>query len=245
MQSQYLRYPRRRRRIDWLYCLTMAGIAAAYILLAFSLIRFGMTFAGAKESPETAATVVTDAPHKPIQPPQTSGIDTYTPAIETAAESVTEAITTAFEPELIPEPQTPAVVYYDIPLSHALQDYTREVCEQYGCPFELALAVMSVESDYRNIKSDNGRDIGLMQINKVNHGWLAKDYGLTDMMNPEMNIAAGVIMLGGYLKKYCGYNETLMAYHDGEYGALRQWAGGIYSTEYTVRVMERLGELND
>lgn len=110
--------------------------------------------------------------------------------------------------------------YRDVPLSESLQEYTAYICGQYGVDYDIALAVMRVESDFKeDIISANGQDFGIMQINKVNHGWLA-DMGLSNMLDARQNIKAGIHILSDLLDRYEGdYEMALRAYNCGITGA--------------------------
>ena len=112
--------------------------------------------------------------------------------------------------------------YRDIPLSDSLQEYTAYICGQYGVDYDTVLAVMAVESDFKeDIISDNGQDYGIMQINRINHDWLA-DMGMTDMLDARQNIKAGIHILSDLLDRYDGdYEMALRAYNCGVTGASR------------------------
>lgn len=80
-------------------------------------------------------------------------------------------------------------------------------------------------------------DYGLMQINKVNHGWLLEQ-GI-DPMTPAGNIEAGVLFLSDYLTAYGDPEMAIMAYNCGPSGAQKLWASGTYHTEHSTKVMDR------
>ena len=106
-------------------------------------------------------------------------------------------------------PKTVSSYYFDVPLSHSLQDFIYE------------------------------NDYGLLQINKVNHEWLKKKYRTADMLNPYQNVFCGIKIIGTYVKKYKGdINKALMAYNMGDYGAKKAWQNGITSTRYSLKIME-------
>ena len=52
----------------------------------------------------------------------------------------------------------------DVPLGGETQAFLRSACEEAGITYELALAVIRQETDFRNIVGDNGDSIGYMQI---------------------------------------------------------------------------------
>jgi soluble lytic murein transglycosylase-like protein len=121
----------------------------------------------------------------------------------------------------------------DVSLVRAMYDK----CQEYDVPFALALALAEQESGFNPDAKSKTNDYGLMQINKVNFGWL-REKGI-EPLNHKGNIEAGVLMLSNVIKKYGNYHHALMAYNCGEAGAKRLWKKGIYSTSYSRSVMER------
>lgn len=133
--------------------------------------------------------------------------------------------------------------YYSIPLSDELQEYTQTLCRIYEVDYKLALAVMSVESDFRPNLISRTNDYGIMQINKVNHKRLKGALGITDFLDPYQNILAGVAMLS----ELNGYSTTqaLMIYNCGANGAKNLWKKGIKKTAYTDKVQARMEKLEE
>ncbi len=131
---------------------------------------------------------------------------------------------------------------YNVPLDAALQRYTYNLCVDYEIEeyYPLVLAVMWHESEFVPTIISKTNDYGLMQINKVNHKWLSDKLGITDFLDEEQNIHAGVFMLSLYLHKYEDIDKALMAYNIGENGAKKRWAAGTYTTKYTRTTRERL-----
>jgi hypothetical protein len=131
---------------------------------------------------------------------------------------------------------------YNVPLDDALQRYTYNLCVDYEIEeyYPLVLAVMWRESEFVPTIISKTNDYGLMQINKINHEWLSEKLGITDFLDEEQNIHAGVFMLSLYLHKYKDIDKALMAYNMGENGAKKRWDAGIYSTNYTRTTRERL-----
>lgn len=118
-----------------------------------------------------------------------------------------------------------------------LQVTMQACCEEYGVPYALALAVADVESRFDPDATSSTNDYGLMQINKVNHGWLLEQ-GI-DPMTPAGNIEAGVLFLSDYLTAYGDPEMAIMAYNCGPSGAQKLWASGTYHTEHSSKVMDR------
>lgn len=135
--------------------------------------------------------------------------------------------------------------YYDIPLSHELQDQVFAAAEQYGVPPALVFAMMDQESDYRTDLVSTTNDYGIMQINRINHDTLRETLGVTDIMDPAQNIQCGVYMIGKALEKYDGdMTRALTAYNRGDTGARRYYeANGTYETEYSRSILETYAAL--
>ena len=110
--------------------------------------------------------------------------------------------------------------------------------ERQGVPFEIAIAVIERESSYKpDAVSDTG-DFGLMQINVCNHRWLYEELGITDVMDPEQNIEAGIYILGQAFQKYDDPDKALMAYNMGDSGMKAAWSKGQHSSKYSRAVLE-------
>jgi hypothetical protein len=85
-----------------------------------------------------------------------------------------------------------------------------------GIPPSLALAVAQEESSFNpnatNTNSNGTTDYGVMQINSSNLSAL----GLSDPLNPQANITAGVGLLAQLYNQYGGnIQQTLWAYNAG------------------------------
>lgn len=131
--------------------------------------------------------------------------------------------------------------YPEVGLDRVTQDFIFVEAGEAGVDYELVLAIIINESrcDPNAISKTN--DYGLMQINQINHEWLAEEYGLTDMLDPRQNIIAGITILSE-LSIYddgtdAGLHKMLMAYNMGPTGASRVWANGTYRTAYSEAVL--------
>jgi hypothetical protein len=161
----------------------------------------------------------------------------------TEGKEIPQSITIAVITTPVPTPKTvidtePVTVYFDIPLSKELQDYIRNLCDEYGVLIELVIAMIDVESTFRADVVSKTNDYGLMQINKCNHEWLTDKLGVTDFLDPYQNINSGVHILSGHLEVTNGDIElALMRYNNGATGAKKLWDKGIYSTAYTQKIM--------
>ena len=119
----------------------------------------------------------------------------------------------------------------------------RTACEEYGCPYHLALAVAEVESNFDMEAVGAVGEVGVMQLNPgpENTYWVNLQAETNqDPTTPAGNIVCGVYLLGTHLVNYGDTEKALMAYNMGPAGALQAWEDGITSTEYTEKVTEAM-----
>lgn len=151
-------------------------------------------------------------------------------------------IETTATPETATEAPEPEILY-DVPLDDGLQRYIREECEVQGVPFEIALALIQKESSCRESVISKTGDYGLMQVNECNHEWLSEELGITDILDPEQNVRAGIYILGQAFQKYDDPHQALMAYNMGDAGMREVWEQGQHSSAYSRSVLEIAEEL--
>ena len=129
------------------------------------------------------------------------------------------------------------VDYFNVPLSHSLQQYIYEICADNDLSVSLVIALIDQESNFNPECVSDTNDYGLMQINECNFQWVKEDYNIVDMFNPYQNVYCGINILAGYLHKYDDdYTKALMCYNLGEYGASKAWENGIFCTDYTKAI---------
>ena len=131
-------------------------------------------------------------------------------------------------------------IYYDIPLSKDLQDYTKNICNKYGNIDEtLVYALIKQESNFNvNALGDNGRSKGLMQIQEQWHKERMKRLGVSSLMTAKGNIKVGVDILSEKIDKYNDLGKALTAYNAGDSGAYTYYfSRGIYANEYAKKIM--------
>lgn len=139
-------------------------------------------------------------------------------------------------------PEAAEISYYDVPLSHSLQDFIYEMCAEEHVPMSLIIAMINHESKFNPEAVSATNDYGLMQINEVNHDRLEEQYQCADMFNPYQNVFCGIKVIGSYIATYEDYTKALMAYNMGNYGAKKAWANGITSTAYTDLILGLMQE---
>lgn len=105
----------------------------------------------------------------------------------------------------------------DIPMDYDTQACLRAACEESGVEYELALAVIRRETEYRNITGDGGNSIGYMQVQPRWHGERMERLGVTDLSDPLSNFRVGCDYLSELMGKY-SLEEALTAYNSGKPG---------------------------
>ena len=121
----------------------------------------------------------------------------------------------------------------DVQLDGETQAFLRSACEEAGITYEIALAVIRQETDFRNIVGDNGDSIGYMQIQPRWHEERMERLGVTDLADPYSNFRVGCDFLAELLEKYT-LEEALTAYNSGKAG----------QSEYATSVIGYMEEYN-
>lgn len=142
-------------------------------------------------------------------------------------------------------PEEPVKLRIDCPLDDATQQMIQDKCEEYNVDFALVMAVIYTESRFQSDVVSSTDDYGLMQINKMNHEWLSETLGITDFLNPEQNVTAGLYILSNLFDKYDNPSQVLMVYNMGETGAKKHWNDGVYATPYSLTVMMKYEEYKE
>lgn len=130
-----------------------------------------------------------------------------------------------------------------VPMPYEWQDYMRTYCEEYGCPYPLALAVAQTESNFDMDAMGASGEVGIMQLNPGPGGSYHAEIQAATGLDPTTasgNIAGGCYKLGLYLAKYGSVEKAAMAYNMGEGGARSAWDSGITSTDYSKAVKEAM-----
>lgn len=126
----------------------------------------------------------------------------------------------------------------DCSLDVDTQKFVYNLCEAYNIDFTFAMAVMQKESSFKTDVVSDTNDYGLMQINSINHKWLSEKLGITDFLDAEQNVKAGMFILRSLFEEYEEPALVLMAYNLGETAANDLWDKGIYSTNYSDAVLK-------
>ena len=156
-------------------------------------------------------------------------------------EDIINNISKNIEKTLNGEKTSEKVIYYDIPLSKELQDYTRKICEKYGNVDEtLVYALIKQESNFRvKALGDNGKSKGLMQIQEIWHKERMKKLGVDSLMTAKGNIRVGIDILSEKIDKYNDLGKALTAYNAGDGGAYKYYfSKGIYANDYAKKIIK-------
>lgn len=142
--------------------------------------------------------------------------------------------------------------YYrqDIPeLDRYQQETLYNAAKEWNVPYELALAVCWRETQYQNlvtpVPQEDGTVLhyyGMMAVQLESAGSHMEQCGVEYLNSEEDRLRVGCCILGEHIRNY-GITRGLMAYNAGPSGAAEQWALGVYYTNYTMDVLNKMEEL--
>lgn len=117
-----------------------------------------------------------------------------------------------------------------------------EACGRDASTFCMTMAIAYVESRYdTGLIGDDGKSIGMMQVNTNWHTGRMEALGVTDLTDPVQCAMVAIDYLKELVEVY-GFlwesNELLMAYNQGPAGARKSIANGRTSTDYSESVLE-------
>lgn len=124
-------------------------------------------------------------------------------------------------------------VFYKVPLIKEHQKYLKKLCKKYGVPEKVVLALIQKESNFQADIISKTNDYGLMQINKINHNWLAEKLNITNFLDVKQNLKAGIFLLADCITNTKTLEQALMCYGLGYGGANQLFNQGVCSTTYT------------
>ena len=127
----------------------------------------------------------------------------------------------------------------EIPLPAEIQETLWAVSREFELPYELFLAMIERETDFRSILGDNGDSIGYMQVQPKHHKERMDRLGVTNLWDPASNFRVGADYLSEHLSNYGNIHLALMAYNCGPAGAQKLWRQGVYSSEYSKEIVAR------
>ena len=154
--------------------------------------------------------------------------DSSVEAVETAAVMPVPAAEEPQERQLVLCEDT--YLREDIPLSYELQSMLYGACLEFEVPYELALAVIEQETNFRNVTGDDGASVGFMQIQERWWSGLMEEIGARDLTDPEDNFRTGCAIIRKLMDKHGSVEDALTAYNRGKPG----------HSKYSRDVMERM-----
>ena len=131
--------------------------------------------------------------------------------------------------------------YFDIPLSHDVQDHLIAECEKHNISPTIVIAMIDRESRFNTYAlGDNGKSAGLMQIQAKWHLKRMINLESTDLFDPIQNITVGVDILAEQLNRYGGdMRKALTAYNRGSYqGTITNYAKEILKNAAEVKQLD-------
>lgn len=105
----------------------------------------------------------------------------------------------------------------DVPMDAEHQRLLYQACGETGIRYELALAVIWQETDFRNVVGDSGESYGYMQVQPKWHSGRMERLGVTDLSDPYSNFLVGLDFLAELIERY-DLSDALTAYNSGSPG---------------------------
>lgn len=105
----------------------------------------------------------------------------------------------------------------DVPMEREVQKALYAACAETGLRYELMLAVVRKETDYRNVTGDGGESYGYCQIQPKWHEERMLRLGVADLMDPASNFRVACDYLAELLERY-ELPQALTAYNSGKPG---------------------------
>ena len=175
--------------------------------------------------------------------------ETEKPQIETDPaqnETAADKMQAEIKPQEVPKSaqcEKEEVIYFDVPLSHELQDFIFAECETYNIAPAIIISMIEHESQYQaDAIGDKGNSIGLMQIQPKWHEERMRRLGCMDLLNPYENIKVAIDFIVELRNINSELAWVLMAYNGGQAHADKHAEAGTIS-DYAAYVINRSREL--
>lgn len=134
-------------------------------------------------------------------------------------------------------------IYFNVPLSHELQDFIFDECKAKGIDPAIVISMIAQESNYKsNEIGDNGDSLGLMQIQPKWHKERMQRLACNDLLDPYQNIKVGIDLIYELNQENPNLYFVLMAYNGGRNYAYKRIDSGNIS-DYALEVIERSQQL--
>ena len=116
----------------------------------------------------------------------------------------------------------------DIPLDAETQRLLYKACCETGIQYELALAVVWRETNFRNITGDGGDSAGYMQVQQKWHQARMDRLGVADLNDPYGNFLVGCDYLAELIERYGSVEQALVAYNQGKFkGTVTEYSKSV------------------
>lgn len=143
----------------------------------------------------------------------------------------------------IKEIETDKPEYFEVPLSHDIQDHIFATCEEYGIAPALVIAMIEQESDFRADEvGDDGSSAGLLQVQQKWHQERMDRLGCDNLLEPYQNITVAVDYIAELKEINPDLYWVLMAYNSGMNRATKNMGAGTYS-DYAIEVTQYAARL--
>lgn len=130
-------------------------------------------------------------------------------------------------------------------LPESVKVYLYNLCRERNISYPLMLALIEKESGYQwDAESPDGSCKGYAMINDKWHQERMEKLGVTDIHDPYGNLEVSLDFLAELFSRYHDANVVLMCYNCGESGAERLLEKGIFSTEYSEKILAREAEIS-
>lgn len=224
-------------RAQFIVLLGMLVAVMVFFCIAISVKGKRSTADTAQETTPTVAPIFIPTPtpvvEKPVQEPQEE---------LTEQEDTTELFSDGFRYYEIPEKYREAGGEFP----EEVQEYLWSLCKERGLDYYLVVAMIERESWYTaTALGDNGNSKGYMQIYEKWHTSRMRVEDVQDLYDPCGNLRVGLNFLSEIYSKHGDKGDScvLMVYNMGEGGAKKNWAKGVYSTEYSRYILRRAEEI--
>ena len=136
--------------------------------------------------------------------------------------------------------------FFNVPLSEDIQLHIFAECEKYNISPALVIAMIERESNYNaSAVGDNGKSLGLMQIQPKYHQWRMNELGGTDWLNAKDNISVGVHILNGLFEKYGDDIYSVLHEYNGGWAYANRLASNGTISDYALTITARAEELEN
>lgn len=136
-------------------------------------------------------------------------------------------------------------LFIEFGFGDSLKNYTIQKCEEYSIPHDIAIAIIEVESQWRNVKGCSG-DIGIFQLNPYYINYYEDKFWDKNKKfnpwNPYHNIEMGIIYIKWLYEYYNNWPNAIMAFNIGPTSVTNNMKVHI-GNKYFVKVVKVLTNL--